>query len=598
MKKKLVSVILAAVLVCTNMSVVSAAEISAESVQETVQEEVLREAKAANQLTADQISGMFVSFGDKTVSSVTDKNLNRTLTIPDGILIEKNASVQMLMQNIPAMGITGLTGNTYDMSFDLGSAYNLDDYLGQVKNFGQAVISGKVGGVSYSYQVKGSRSGQSTVIQAVSSDAATAYQELAKYIKPATGLAANGAGIEKNAWLEVGNDKLEFNPGYTGDLIFGNGDISFGDYEQDVRDYFLYKEGASSKTAQINLFIPKNSYMSLGGKSGVLTQDVLVEVTGLADGYDTLGANDVSLLYKMAHAQTRSELLASMLQSVNEIAKSAEGRNVNVNIRFPSVIEATQVKLDVSSLKLDIGESHTLTATILPEGTTDQSLTWTSSNPSVAKVVNGKVTGLKNGTAIITVTTANGLKVECKVTVRLGVPKKFRVVNGTANATKLKLAWRVTKGAKKYEIYRSTKPKKGFKKIATIRSTNYIDTQLKTGTRYYYKIKAYGNGVYSAFTEVSSGIPTLKAPDLVGKRRKKAALLEWNELTYADGYQVFMKKAKKGKFKKVATVRNGAFKKSRLKSRRTYYFRVRGLRRLDGKTFYGFYSDTVKVKVK
>ena len=55
-------------------------------------------------------------------------------------------------------------------------------------------------------------------------------------------------------------------------------------------------------------------------------------------------------------------------------------------------------------LSLKAGASAQLTATVLPENATDKTVAWSSSNESVAKVSNGKVIGVKAGTATITAT--------------------------------------------------------------------------------------------------------------------------------------------------------------------------------------------------
>ena len=52
--------------------------------------------------------------------------------------------------------------------------------------------------------------------------------------------------------------------------------------------------------------------------------------------------------------------------------------------------------------------SYTLTATVSPSNATDKSITWTSSNTSVATVSSGKVTIKAAGTATITAKTVNG----------------------------------------------------------------------------------------------------------------------------------------------------------------------------------------------
>lgn len=61
-------------------------------------------------------------------------------------------------------------------------------------------------------------------------------------------------------------------------------------------------------------------------------------------------------------------------------------------------------------------------------------------------------------------------------------------VTASSKAT-IKLIWSPVKNAQKYEIYRSTKKKSGFKKIATTKKTSYIDKKGKQLHTYYYKIR-------------------------------------------------------------------------------------------------------------
>ena len=65
------------------------------------------------------------------------------------------------------------------------------------------------------------------------------------------------------------------------------------------------------------------------------------------------------------------------------------------------------------------GETISLTPTLTPVGAST-ALTWTTDDSQIAKVSQqGLVIGIKEGTAIITVTTDNGLKAECFVMVQL-----------------------------------------------------------------------------------------------------------------------------------------------------------------------------------
>ncbi len=72
-------------------------------------------------------------------------------------------------------------------------------------------------------------------------------------------------------------------------------------------------------------------------------------------------------------------------------------------------VKVTGVELDKDSASLAKGKTLTLTATVQPEDATDKKVSWSSSNTAVATVdKNGKVTGVKAGTATITVTTRDG----------------------------------------------------------------------------------------------------------------------------------------------------------------------------------------------
>ncbi len=71
-------------------------------------------------------------------------------------------------------------------------------------------------------------------------------------------------------------------------------------------------------------------------------------------------------------------------------------------------ILVTGITLNKSTLSLIEGNSETLTATITPTNATNKSVSWTSSNESVATVSNGTVTAISSGTTIITATTADG----------------------------------------------------------------------------------------------------------------------------------------------------------------------------------------------
>ncbi len=109
-----------------------------------------------------------------------------------------------------------------------------------------------------------------------------------------------------------------------------------------------------------------------------------------------------------------------------------------------------------------------------------------------------RVMGKKTGKTKLIVT-VNGKKKKVRVTV---VPKKVENVKATLQGTKtVELQWAKSKGAVKYEIWRSTDIKSGYKKLGTVKTNSYTDEKTK-GKYYYYKVRALGNkktkGKYSS----------------------------------------------------------------------------------------------------
>jgi formylglycine-generating enzyme required for sulfatase activity len=114
--------------------------------------------------------------------------------------------------------------------------------------------------------------------------------------------------------------------------------------------------------------------------------------------------------------------------TVTTVGKKADGEpdtaTCEVTVDPEPVIDVpvTGVSLDETTLDMDVGDTETLTPTVLPAEAT-QTVTWESSDTSVATVTGGTVKAVGDGTATITVTTV-GKKADgepdtatCEVTV-------------------------------------------------------------------------------------------------------------------------------------------------------------------------------------
>lgn len=81
-------------------------------------------------------------------------------------------------------------------------------------------------------------------------------------------------------------------------------------------------------------------------------------------------------------------------------------------------VAVTSVELDKDAAEVSVGSTVTLTANVLPTNATNKNVTWSTSDINVATVAEGVVTGVAEGSATITVTTADGNKTAtCVITV-------------------------------------------------------------------------------------------------------------------------------------------------------------------------------------
>lgn len=99
-------------------------------------------------------------------------------------------------------------------------------------------------------------------------------------------------------------------------------------------------------------------------------------------------------------------------------AKSDDGgKTATCSVTVTSkVYPVESIELDKITAEITEGETITLIATVKPDNATDKTVTWTSSNASVASVEKGVVTAKKIGTAIITAKAGNKTA-SCSITV-------------------------------------------------------------------------------------------------------------------------------------------------------------------------------------
>ena len=121
------------------------------------------------------------------------------------------------------------------------------------------------------------------------------------------------------------------------------------------------------------------------------------------------------------------------------VTATAEGKSGTCAVTVKAkAVNVTEVTLDMTELTLTEGETGTLTATVKPDNADNRKVAWSSDKTEIATVDgDGKVTAVKAGEAVVTVTTEDGGKTAtCKVTVKA---KAVGVTEVTLDKTELTL---------------------------------------------------------------------------------------------------------------------------------------------------------------
>lgn len=192
-------------------------------------------------------------------------------------------------------------------------------------------------------------------------------------------------------------------------------------------------------------------------------------------------------------------------------------------------------------------------------------------------------------------------------TIKMGKTKGLK--NGTIKTDSVQIKWSKVTGATNYQIYRYDSAKKKYVRLKTVSSgkSSYTDKKREPARAYKYKIRAYrstgGKTSYSSYSDVlyTAAKPKKVSALTAKKKTKNSVKLTWKKTTRADGYQIYRYNSTKKKWEKVTTIKKGTtvtYTNKKLKSKKTYQYKVRAYRQNGNTTAYGSYSDILKVRTK
>ena len=176
------------------------------------------------------------------------------------------------------------------------------------------------------------------------------------------------------------------------------------------------------------------------------------------------------------------------------------------------------------------------------------------------------------------------------------------------NYKTIQVSWTGTDYADSYNVYRKT-GSGNWKKIASgITGVSYKDTKAVTGITYSYTVRAvsytWGKAVLSNYDRSGvRGKAKLTAVSLTSVKNegKNTVKVSWKKVTGANGYRVYRSTSKNGEYTSAGFIKKGStvtFKDKKVSEGKTYYYKIRAYRIVNGKRVYGPYSAVKSVKAK
>ncbi len=218
--------------------------------------------------------------------------------------------------------------------------------------------------------------------------------------------------------------------------------------------------------------------------------------------------------------------------------------------------------------------------------------------------------GLKSGTAyyfkVRAYKTVNGTKVYSdyssvvSVTTKLSTPTSVKA--GTTSTSAITVSWGAVSGATGYDVYRSESKDSNYVLLGSVTTTSRNCPGLKSGTTYYFKVRAYktvnGTKVYSDYSSVVSATTKLPAPaSMNGEATSSSSIMVvWSDVEGATGYEVYRSESRDSNYVNLGSVSTSYRNCPGLSQGKTYYFKVRAYKTVNGSKVYSDFSPVFSMK--
>ena len=166
-----------------------------------------------------------------------------------------------------------------------------------------------------------------------------------------------------------------------------------------------------------------------------------------------------------------------------------------------------------------------------------------------------------------------------KITNSKAVPAATATLNIVSrDYNQLKVQWKKVAGANKYTIYRSTKENGRYKKMGTFFTTTFLDTGVKGGVKYYYKVVPYKDKVKGK-ERIESGVAVTKPVENIKAVNKTATAnkITWSATAGAEKYCIYRSTKKNSGYQAIGTTKKLVYTDKKAVTGTKYYYKVCGV---------------------
>lgn len=251
------------------------------------------------------------------------------------------------------------------------------------------------------------------------------------------------------------------------------------------------------------------------------------------------------------------------------------------------------------------GSKTALSASVLPNTAIDKSVSWSSSDTKVATVSStGVVTGVGYGKAVITCAANDAGKKKATYTVSVSCANgttPYQVISYTNNtASSVWIRWNAVPDATGYALYKYNASTKKYEYYRATAATQYVATGLSAGSTEYFRVRPYvktaSGNIYSGLSAFCRAAVLPAAPTglAVTGLTKTSVSFKWNAVYGATSYAIYKYNSANKKYEQVTVVSSTQYT-AKVYSGELCYFKVRPIKLLNSRSWYGTASTFIKV---